>query len=101
MLRSAPAFISISKREGKYIMKYLASFAILSFAAILGSCTAPSEPAPLSSSADAYFFQSNITLQYTYSEDNTAKIDTNTYAAKSVDNLHPYDSYLKLERSDS
>lgn len=76
-------------------MKNLAAFIIGSFSAILlASCSAPTQPAPLSQTADAYFFQPDLTQIYTYSQDNSSTLDTFAYQVRQVDNS--YDSYLVL-----
>jgi len=71
-------------------MKNFVSLAIASFLiTFLGSCSAPTDPAPLSSNADAYFFQQNTTFSYTYLQDSA----TATYGVSSP---LTYGSFLSL-----
>ena len=73
-------------------MRKFASFSIgLFVAAFLAACSAPTDPTPLSSNADAYFFQQNTTYSYTYSQDNTPS--PSTYG---VTPPISYGSYLSL-----
>ena len=77
-------------------MKNFASFILLCvFGTQLVSCTAPSEPAPLSNSAEAYFFQPDVTFQYTYLHDNSVSTDPTIYQAGFSSG-----NYLKLEQKD-
>ncbi len=82
-------------------MKYLASFVLASvLSALLAACSMPTTSAPLSADAKDYFFQSNTTFQYTYSQDDTISNSTTaTYQAKLVDNT--YGSYLQLVNNQS
>ena len=65
----------------------------LALAALLAACSAPTDSSPLSSNADAYFFQQNTTYSYTYSQDNTSSNSTATYG---VTPPISYGSYLSL-----
>ncbi|MDP4219701.1 MAG: hypothetical protein Q8916_04310 [Bacteroidota bacterium] len=80
-------------------MKNPISLAIITFlSTLLGACASPNDPAQLPSNANDYFFQQNLTFQYTYSQDNASVIDTSTYQVSQVDNS--YNSYLKLANKD-
>lgn len=75
-------------------MKKFASLAIASvLVTLLGSCSAPTDPAALSANADAYFFQQNTTYSYTYSQDKTTSNPTATYG---VTPPVTYGSFLSL-----
>ncbi|MEP7234315.1 MAG: hypothetical protein ABI778_03370 [Ignavibacteriota bacterium] len=77
-------------------MKIFTSIGLASIAAVLVSCSAPSEPAPVTSAAKDYFFPANTTQIYTYSEDHGSSSDTVAYAVNPVDGS--FDTYLKLEK---
>ena len=81
-------------------MKSFASLAIgLALGAFLCACTGPNDSATLSSTADAYFFQPDLTQIYTYSQDNASQIDTFSYETTLVNPNNPYDSYLQLKNN--
>jgi len=83
-------------------MKTFASIVIApALATLLGACTAPNDPAPISSSADAYFFQPDLTQVYTYFQDHASASDTVTYQTSLVNPSSPYDSYLQLKNNRS
>ncbi len=68
---------------------------------LMTSCSSPNGPAPLSSNADAYFFQTDLTQVYTYSQDQASVVDTFTYKVGIVNNSLSSNSYLMLQRNDS
>jgi hypothetical protein len=83
-------------------MKYLASFLfIVLLATFLAACSSPSDPSPVSSNADAYFFQPDLTQVYTYLEDDQTSSLTSSYRVSLSDFTNPYSSYFKLESKDS
>jgi hypothetical protein len=80
-------------------MKYSKALVIASLlTAFASSCSSPSAPVQVPTTADAYFFQQSTVPEYTYSQDNTKKIDTVTYQVSLVDNT--FNSYLKLTTKD-
>lgn len=75
-------------------MKRLTNLAFISaFAALIASCSAPSDSSPLPTGAENYFFQQNAAFQYTYSEDNLSSADVSTYGVKST---YAYGSFFSL-----
>jgi phage tail protein X len=83
-------------------MRTFASLVIgTALAALAAACSAPSGPTPLSSSAEVYFFQPDLTQVYTYSQDQAATTDTFAYHVYSANLQNTYNSYLMLQRKDS
>lgn len=79
-------------------MKLLQNLAFISaLAALISSCSAPNDPAPLPTGAENYFFQQNAAFQYTYSEDNLSSPDVSTYGVKST---YTYGSFFSLVKQD-
>ncbi|MFI5264370.1 MAG: hypothetical protein ACHQM6_07640 [Candidatus Kapaibacterium sp.] len=84
-------------------MKFFASFITgLALAAQLVSCSAPDQPVAQSFSAKDYFFPTDITQIYIYSQDHSSSVtDTFAYQVDAVDRNSSYNSYFKLQRKDS
>ncbi len=79
-------------------MRTFACFATaFALAAMVSACSAPTDPAPLSSNADAYFFQPDLTQVYTYSQASSTQVDTLSYQTSLVNPNNPYNSYLQLK----